>query len=384
MSQAASESDTVSDLQKKKSMVMSNWFLSLRRQPKDKIVINKKNIQRSCADLTENNENDSNRIMKSKFYVPYASEIILPTTTIIESGQNDSVDNLVNDSPESTTSPLKHCISCCSSVLSNNREPSSKQTTTVILAKNKADTFKQNTLNDLPASPLNLSSIAVGNVDNAFRNYSLIQSSEIIKDKKITLSTSSASMLPNTCCIIQQKSEFCRISATTTTTIESSTARKYPVKILLNSNGKIVTSCTKDIKKNCQVCLNNIDSILDEKEQLSEQNVKVEDGSLHDNNLLATFDKDLKYIDNIFASKVEDNVCSNSESCLQRNLLNRLSSDSNSNEPTSLYCREQINNGGNDNIFELRLNGHNNSINNIHHFKNNRLFQGSQHEVGFF
>lgn len=385
MSQVALDQDVVlsGDQHQRKLLTMSNWFLSLRRQPKDKKANCQKRIQRSCADLTEDNQSndivarsssDRKRIMKSKFYVPYASESVIPAT-------NKSVDNLLDDQSETATSPIKNCMSCCPKLLSSNRETSSKLTATAAITttakaasanitNGEVHAFAQRSA-DLDSISSNLmptvmKTTATGfpidsmkdTIDNALRNYSLIQTSEIVKDEKITLSTSSASTLPNTCCLIQKKSEFHRTSRTTISTLESSGVLSYPIEVSVRSDDNAVTTSARNLR----AALSSPGS---------GQTAAEEDP-------LAILEKDLKYIDDIaLASRALDNPRSNSEFCLQDTIVNRLSSNSNTNQ-------QQTGNDDNNNVLKLCVNGRGDSINSIRHSNNNIcVVQGSQqHEVG--
>lgn len=400
MSQVALDQDVVSNTEQhqRKPLAMTNWFLSLRRQPKDKRSTNKKRIQRSCADLTEDNQNvddivgrssnDPKRIMKSKFYVPYASESVIPAA-------NKSVDNLLDDLSDTATSPLKNCMSCCPQLLSSNsRESSSKLTaapapepaTTTTITKTtidisnggeEVDKFAQKSM-DL-GRPTSATTKATGflndsmkdTIDNALRNYSLIQTSEIIRDEKIT-SSSTSSTFPNTCCIAQKTSKFHRISRTTVSTLESSRrVERHPVVMSpVNLDDNVITTSLRNLK----AALSSPESGLE----------MMIGGDAVDP--LSILEKDLRYIDDILVNRAVDSTRSNSESCLQHhNAVNRrpagLYSNSNQEQSTT-------NNDDNNNILKLGVNGHGDhqcSINNILHRSNNNIcvIQGSQHhEVG--
>uniref|UniRef100_A0A1A9UYX6 PH domain-containing protein n=1 Tax=Glossina austeni TaxID=7395 RepID=A0A1A9UYX6_GLOAU len=294
----------MASLQQKRPSI-SNWFSSLRRQPKNKRTSNsvlygtEKPYQRSCIDLSA-----------STFYIPQS------TTTTGNGTGHLSKSNLVSSSEE-CKAKAKLCIRCCSTILPTKaRSQISPSTPTVNDLSASSTNDKSSAKPPLPKSlPSPRHNIINGQESNftptgttATITSSITYETEQRKNMEtVRLASVDSSSLPSSPSppitpthIINKSTEFKRVSTTKTTkTIITS----RPVELLLNEKGEIILKQPKSLEKSTRS--SSLGCVLDD-----EHNDQFDESpSICDSPrtlALNGIDTDLKFIDDSSTSQSEN------------------------------------------------------------------------------
>uniref|UniRef100_A0A1A9ZD41 PH domain-containing protein n=1 Tax=Glossina pallidipes TaxID=7398 RepID=A0A1A9ZD41_GLOPL len=292
----------MASLQQKRPSI-SNWFSSLRRQPKNKRTSNsvlygtEKPYQRSCIDLSA-----------STFYIPQS------TTTTGNGTGHLSKSNLVD---EECKAKAKLCIRCCSTILPTKaRSPISPSRPTVNDLSASSTNDKSSAKPPLPKSPSSPRHNVINGQETNFTptgttatiTSSITYETEERKNMEtVRLASADSSSLPSSpsppitpAHIINKTTEFKRVSTTKTTkTIITS----RPVELLLNEKGEIILKQPKSLEKSTRS--SSLGCVLDD-----EQNDQFDESpSICDSPrtlALNGIDTDLKFIDDSSTSQSEN------------------------------------------------------------------------------
>uniref|UniRef100_A0A1A9WX99 Uncharacterized protein n=1 Tax=Glossina brevipalpis TaxID=37001 RepID=A0A1A9WX99_9MUSC len=292
----------MASLQHKRPSI-SNWFSSLRRQPKNKKSSNsvlygtEKPYQRSCIDLST-----------STFYIPQS------TTTTGNETELLSRNNLIDENCKATA---KLCIRCCSTILpvkTKSQTPASTPT------KNDLSTSHINGVSSvIPPLPKVFSSPrqnVINGQETSFtptRTTSTITSCltfETEKHKNVEtirlgpLDSSNPPSSPSTPTtpthIINKTSEFKRVSTITKT---QTLLVSRPVELLLNEKGEIILKRPKSLEKSARS--SSLGCVLDDElnDQFDESSILCDSPRTV---ALNGIDADLKFIDDSSTSQSEN------------------------------------------------------------------------------
>ncbi|KAL9929412.1 cytohesin steppke isoform 1-T5 [Glossina fuscipes fuscipes] len=295
----------MASLQQKRPSI-SNWFSSLRRQPKNKRTSNsvvygtEKPYQRSCIDLSA-----------STFYIPQS------TTTTGNGTGHLSKSSLVDGECKAKA---KLCIRCCSTILPTKAESQISPSTPTVNDLSTSNTNGKSSAK--PPLPKSLSSPRQETNFTPTGTTATITSSITFETEQrknmetVRLASVDSSSLPSSPStpttpihIINKTTEFKRVSTTKTTkTIVTS----RPVELLLNEKGEIILKRPKSLEKSTRS--SSLGCVLDD-----EQNDQFDESpSICDSPrtlALNGIDTDLKFIDDSSTSQSE-NERNSQQSCL--------------------------------------------------------------------